>query len=95
MSGPPHVLQLIMELDFAVTVRRLRAAHPTFHRRRFFRRAAGQTTGRWPGAGYCLADAGWHSDGTLGLKPRDCTGAGVPDGSGIRCSDLTGSQMTK
>ncbi|UKA68445.1 glycogen debranching protein GlgX [Arthrobacter sp. FW306-05-C] len=82
-------------LDFAVAVNRLRAAHPTFHRRRFF---SGQPVLQ-PDGGQ-VPDIVWLKPDGTPMKPADWThGTELAlgmylNGSGIRCSSLTGSQMT-
>ncbi|AOT04670.1 glycogen debranching protein GlgX [Arthrobacter sp. U41] len=82
-------------LDFAVAVSRLRAAHPTFHRRRFF---SGRPV-RQPDGGQ-VPDIVWLKPDGTPMEPLDWTdGRSLAlgmylNGSGIRCSDRTGSQMT-
>jgi glycogen operon protein len=81
-------------LDFTARVARLRHAHATFHRRRFF-------TGRpLPQTGSDVPDVAWfRPDGAPMTqadwdRPAGQALALYLNGSGIRCSDLTGSLMT-
>lgn len=82
-------------LDFTAEVSRLRAAHPTFHRRRFF---SGRPVMQ-PDGGQ-VPDIVWLKPDGTPMEPADWTqGTELAlgmylNGSGIRCSDLTGSQMT-
>ncbi|MEO5320966.1 glycogen debranching protein GlgX [Arthrobacter sp. CC3] len=82
-------------LNFAVTVNRLRSVHPTFHRRRFF---SGRPV-RQPDGGQ-VPDVVWLTPGGSPMEPEDWAHGTEQalgmylNGSGIRCSDLTGSQMT-
>ncbi|MDO5864988.1 MULTISPECIES: glycogen debranching protein GlgX [Paenarthrobacter] len=82
-------------LDFTAAVSRLRAAHPTFHRRRFF---SGRPV-QQPDGGQ-VPDVVWLKPYGTPMEPVDWTqGTELAlgmylNGSGIRCSDLTGSQMT-
>ncbi|MEV8183849.1 glycogen debranching protein GlgX [Specibacter sp. NPDC078692] len=82
-------------LAFTVAVSRLRAAHPTFHRRRFF---SGKPVIQ-PDGGQ-LPDVVWLRPDGGPMAPSDWTrGTELAlgmylNGSGIRCSDLTGSKMT-
>ncbi|GAA4763834.1 glycogen debranching protein GlgX [Citricoccus nitrophenolicus] len=82
-------------LEFAAEVSRLRAAHPTFHRRRFF---SGRPVTQPDGG--AVPDIVWlRTDGTA-MRPEDWTEGAEQslgmylNGSGIRCSDLTGREMT-
>ncbi|MCW2134193.1 glycogen debranching protein GlgX [Arthrobacter sp. VKM Ac-2550] len=82
-------------LEFTIAVSRLRAAHPTFHRRRFF---SGEPVIQ-PDGGH-LPDVVWLRPDGSPMAPSDWTrGTDLSlgmylNGSGIRCSDLTGSMMT-
>ncbi|AOY70814.1 glycogen operon protein [Arthrobacter subterraneus] len=82
-------------LEFTIAVSRLRAAHPTFHRRRFF---SGEPVIQ-PDGGQ-LPDVVWLRPDGSPMAPADWTrGTDLSlgmylNGSGIRCSDLTGSTMT-
>ncbi|MBN9151140.1 MAG: glycogen debranching protein GlgX [Cryobacterium sp.] len=82
-------------LEFTIAVSRLRAAHPTFHRRRFFSgRPVMQPDGKQ------LPDVVWLRPDGSPMTPSDWTQSTelalgmYLNGGGIRCSDLTGSKMT-
>lgn len=81
-------------LRFTATISALRADHPTFHRRRFFSgKPRSPSTDTTPDVAWFRPDgrpmtvADWDRASGRSL-------AGYLNGAGIRCSDLTGSQMT-